>query len=516
MEQVSILEASKRLGLTKQAILNRIKTNKLDAQKDENGIWKIEVNNKFTSKKQNKDKEFESFTSKASKKAAKLDTPTPIPENIQEEIKNLKQQTFELNQSIQEFKDQQSTNENWEKVHLKLKKQNYLSVASFFIVCVLSSIYIFKPKVAKLQNSNQEHIAHLSRSNPMLSKRSDYKNLTQNSLKEKVEAAISNGIAFLYSNQSNGHWPGQPGITALCSLGLIHSPNPDRKTLKLIESSLDYLISLQQNDGAIAFPDIAFSLKNYNTALSLIALKDSKIPNFESNIHKASQYLKELQIPSSNHGIQKYENGGIGYSIGSRADISNLSIALEALSEHIPKNSPIYKNALTYISLCQQSQNNPFNSNPATGGFSYSPNKNYNQNYLSYHQTKSTHGSITFSGINSLLFCHVQDHDTRLQETLKWLQNNFEVEQNPGMGQIAIYYYFYNVAKALEALGVQKIQHISGQNLDWKRELASELLFRQHQNGSWENTEIKYMENNPILATAYALNSLNIIYKSFL
>ena len=41
----------------------------------------------------------------------------------------------------------------------------------------------------------------------------------------------------------------------------------------------------------------------------------------------------------------------------------------------------------------------------------------------------------------------------RVQAVLKWVRDNYTVDENPGMGQKTVYYYYMVFAKALQAVG---------------------------------------------------------------
>jgi len=72
-----------------------------------------------------------------------------------------------------------------------------------------------------------------------------------------------------------------------------------------------------------------------------------------------------------------------------------------------------------------------------------------------------------------------------------------------------LYYYYHTFAKALDAFGIDEIEDATGVKHDWRRELAEELARRQHTNGSWVNTNSRWMEGDPNLATAFALLALS-------
>ena len=52
--------------------------------------------------------------------------------------------------------------------------------------------------------------------------------------------------------------------------------------------------------------------------------------------------------------------------------------------------------------------------------------------------------------------------DARVQAVLKWVTNNYTVDENPGIGQHTVYYYYMVFAKALQAVAIELLDdHLS-------------------------------------------------------
>jgi squalene-hopene/tetraprenyl-beta-curcumene cyclase len=82
------------------------------------------------------------------------------------------------------------------------------------------------------------------------------------------------------------------------------------------------------------------------------------------------------------------------------------------------------------------------------------------------------------------------------------------------MGAEGHYYYYHTMAKALSTAGIQDLKKPDGNKIDWKKELALELMGRQQQDGSWINEgSNRWMEGDPILVTSYTLQALQQIYR---
>ncbi len=69
--------------------------------------------------------------------------------------------------------------------------------------------------------------------------------------------------------------------------------------------------------------------------------------------------------------------------------------------------------------------------------------------------------------------------------------------------------YYHSFAKTLDVLGIDEIEDAQGVKHDWHRDLTEELARRQQTNGGWVNTNSRWMESDPNLATSFALLALS-------
>lgn len=83
------------------------------------------------------------------------------------------------------------------------------------------------------------------------------------------------------------------------------------------------------------------------------------------------------------------------------------------------------------------------------------------------------------------------------------------VKSHPGMGDAGLYYYYHSFAKTLDVLGIDEIEDAQGVKHDWRRDLTEELARRQQANGGWVNTNSRWMESDPNLATSFAILALS-------
>ena len=65
--------------------------------------------------------------------------------------------------------------------------------------------------------------------------------------------------------------------------------------------------------------------------------------------------------------------------------------------------------------------------------------------------------------------------DPRVAAATNWIRQFYTLDENPGMGQKTVYYYYMVFAKALQALGQPTIVDARGRSHTWREELGVEV-----------------------------------------
>jgi squalene-hopene/tetraprenyl-beta-curcumene cyclase len=108
-----------------------------------------------------------------------------------------------------------------------------------------------------------------------------------------------------------------------------------------------------------------------------------------------------------------------------------------------------------------------------------------------------------------MIFAGVKSDDPRVKAANHWIEQNYTVTENPGMGGNGLFYYYHTFAKALDAAGVDYVADKDGAKHDWRKELAGQLAATQSKDGSWVNSAKRWLEGDPNLVTAYSLMTLS-------
>jgi squalene-hopene/tetraprenyl-beta-curcumene cyclase len=333
---------------------------------------------------------------------------------------------------------------------------------------------------------------------------------------EKLAAARMRGIEFLKLSQaSDGSWTSSeaPGITGLVTFGMLSagaSPNDPA-----VGKALKHLETFLQPDGGLYFPKGNHG--NYETAIAMMAFQAANTDGrYDALLARADKYVRGLQWDESEDTPKddpKY--GGAGYGrTGDRPDLSNTVFFLEALqAAGAKKDDQAVQKALVFLSRCQNLETEfnttPFAAKINDGGFYYTPAAGgTSQAGNTPEGGLRSYGSMTYAGLKSMVYAGLTPDDPRVKAAYDWIRKFYTVEENPGLGQQGVYYYFQMFAKALQTLDVDYLTDAQGERHDWRKELAEQLFETQQANGSWVNSNARWYEGDPNLATAYALIAL--------
>ena len=122
-----------------------------------------------------------------------------------------------------------------------------------------------------------------------------------------------------------------------------------------------------------------------------------------------------------------------------------------------------------------------------------------------------SHGSISYAGLKSYIYADLNKDDPRVKAVIDWLGRNYTLAENPGMGQQGLYFYLHLMAKALTAYNADTFQTADGKSHDWRYEMMKNFVELQKHDGSWQNENNRFWENDPVLVTSYSLIALEIL-----
>jgi len=367
------------------------------------------------------------------------------------------------------------------------------------------------------------------------------------STREAARAMAERAIAFLKAKQdASGGWavaPNQPTLPAISGLVLQGMLMHDGVTIKdeAVAKGVGFILSKRQADGGL-YDRI---LPVYNTAICLTVLSKVDTPQARAAIKPAQEFLKGLQygegavvIEGDKESPQRVAQtdpfyGGWGYGNRGRPDLSNTAFAIEALRvSGVEQNDAVFQRALVFIERCQMHHSvnqMDYAQGSMQGGFIYSTSENKDnvgvgQSFAKASMIEETlsdgtkasrlraYGSMTYAGFKSYAYAGLSPTDPRVQLAMDWISRNYTLSENPGAGEDGLYYYYLVFARALGA-GHQKTINVVGEAgkvepRDWKADLVETLSKMQNDDGSFRSVNKRWMEDNDVLITAYALIAL--------
>lgn len=338
-------------------------------------------------------------------------------------------------------------------------------------------------------------------------------------LVERIDAGLTAAGAFLVAAQ------GQDGavrsrtyaffkdgysLTPLTLMALRFMPE-ESVVRDAYGRGIRFLTTLVEADGSLRAPPNGPRYPLYSIALAILVLNPAE--------NAAYVATRDALLPML-RGLQRAEDGGWGYEERT-SNVSATIFAIGALTlGGVVASDPALVAARGFVERCQNVDGD--------GGFFFSPTEHdgnkagavdpevaapggpYRYRYRSY-------GSATADGYRALTRLGVAADHSRMVAAGAWLEREFRADRNPGdfvaINEVrrasSYYYWMWSAAHALRALGKPVLATRAGE-VRWAEALAEELLKRQRPDGSWVNGASEMREDDPLVATPFAVAALAI------
>jgi squalene-hopene/tetraprenyl-beta-curcumene cyclase len=361
----------------------------------------------------------------------------------------------------------------------------------------------------------------------------------------RARKAIDAGLAFLKSAQGDtGGWlteiraaptdrPDLPSpiavaVTALAVKAMIQADPAVVEDVRFL-LALRFVRSAQRDDGAFE----GGALTNYVTSMVVMALATIDDRDFHDELQDATTWLQVNQWDQS-EGLSPRQDwfGGAGYGNHGRPDLSNTQTMLDALYEAgLSPDDPAVQRALTFVSRAQNLQatnkaawagnDGGFVYTPANGGESMASRaagEGRRGEEIPAGQPRSlrSYGSMTYAGFKSMLYAGLSPDDVRVRAAFDWIRHHWTFDENPGLGPQGLYYYYHTMSRALRAAQQDVITDADGTAHNWREELIAAIVARQREDGSWVNSNDRWLEGQPVMATIFAVLALEEALKPVL
>lgn len=382
------------------------------------------------------------------------------------------------------------------------------------LVCLLSCALLQTQVSCKQNRSESSNGSEESDSGPDIEPQSS----------SNVETTIDNGLNFLISQQAeDGGWHSLAygnlrsgaAITALVLYTLSHLPEQEVESYRgNIDRAVEFLRPGWEAKGHVCNPDGSPDYTTYGTAMLLIADSRISLGLTPSERGVLIDYLLAAQIGER----QEYEPsdtdyGGwdlAGWMIGPRrtmgTNISVTRIAVEALS-YERESRPDVDEALTrteqWLIGCQNLESD--------GGFIFHPQRDHHGNKAMWKDESrsdtNSYGTATADGLRILELLGKDGSDASFAKAASWIENHDRADQVPGFEDLetptgweqGLWFYYHFVRASLEKVELDKSVNDA---------IVAKLMDEQNPDGSWENDNGRMREDDPMIATPFAIVTL--------
>lgn len=371
------------------------------------------------------------------------------------------------------------------------------------------------------------------------------------SLGDRAGDALRKAGRYLISRQSpDGAWRSEQygafkdgyALTPTVVVALQQIPDlPNRDAV--CQKALDFLSRPVRADGSIDEGPHGLSYPVYTAAGAVVALSRLADEGHRRARDAWLKYLRERQLTEA-LGWQPAdkEYGGWGYCVGmprkpaggqpvpplTESNLSATVFALEALATAgVRTDDPAFQKALVFVQRCQNyGDNGPSVDRGLNDGgffFIYDDPVRNKAGVAGKDSTGSvrfrSYGSTTADGLRSLLLCGLPAEDTRVDAARFWFSQHFRPDGHPGsyakgreVNQNAVYFYYCcSAAKCIRPLRRADSPPPGGGARRWfpgGEGLPRALLHRQRPDGSWANEAVAQREDDPLVATPFAVEAL--------
>jgi len=280
-----------------------------------------------------------------------------------------------------------------------------------------------------------------------------------------------------------------------------------------VDRALAFIRDHTQADGVLGMADAGIpDYPNYSTALAVSAFCRARRPGWEAQIQRMVVYLRGQQFTEQNgwHAADPVY-GAWGMGGGRRTppdtghvDLSMTRYVVEALrAAGVPASDPMFEQARVFVEHCQNFD--PKEPDAADGGFFFSTTE-FDTNKAGHDGKRfRSYGTTTADGILALVAIGRPPDDPRIAAARRWLAIHHRDMDVPGFVGEAYHRWPQGLAFYYSAASTQVFRLL---HMDPGTGVADGLQRTQRSDGSWANPENLVKEDDPLIATGFAVRAL--------
>ncbi len=338
-------------------------------------------------------------------------------------------------------------------------------------------------------------------------------------LRQRAYNSIQNGWRWLRSQQGKDGsfrsraYPvlgGGQSLTPLVLWTLLGLP-PSLRTAVNSESQAaqHWILEAQEPSGALGFRERVEDYPSYATALALRCTVRLKPERWGIASRKMAGWLQEQQFMVAKGWSEHPAEGGWGMGSeeplepprSGHVDLSMTRTVLEALREASPQAS-IDSESMT------AARRFVLRSMVKSGGFFSSPVLPRLNKGVEGVDGPGPYGSATCDGLLALRALGYPRHHPVVQRSLRYLHSVHVVDRNPGI-DAGINRALAEGMKHYYRAGAATVFALLGGPVGWREQVIEAVLQEQQSAGSWLNKNRLLNEDEPLIATAFAMQTLS-------
>lgn len=265
------------------------------------------------------------------------------------------------------------------------------------------------------------------------------------------------------------------------------------------------ILAFANAEGAIGFADAAVDYPTYSTALAVRAFATLKPGRWEDHVAPLVGWLKTQQFLAADGWGGHPAEGGFGMGSlevrtppdSGHVDLSMTRRALEALAAAGALDDARRTAARGFLGRCRT----------ADGGYVYSPVEEVLNKAGKSEEGPRSYGSATADGLLALLAIGVPATDPEVVAALDRLKGLHTPDENPGLGEGPAPGFARAMRGYYRACSAEVFLALGGPE-GWEDGLIDAILAEQKPDGSWQNELTAQKEDDPVVATGFALSAL--------
>lgn len=342
------------------------------------------------------------------------------------------------------------------------------------------------------------------------------------------KTSLQRGIAYLVAQQSSeglwmspnyGNLKDGAAMTAFVMYALSNQDFDNRDSI--LQAGVERLAPQVLEHGFVTNPG-GPDYSNYGSAMLLLTCRQSGLeidPQVEKQL---VAYLGRAQLDEEEGFAPDHPDYGgwdlSGWMTGTRpttgTNISVSSVVIEAISRyrHLDNVALALKRSESWITGLQN--------RTGDGGFFFHPRRDHDGNKAGWadgnarNETRS-YGTATADGITILSTLGRADDDSDLQAAVNWIAERDDLTQVPGFEHEAgeaswahglKFYYYQSLARCLPRFSTTDARKMAAQMIE-------QIESTQRADGSWSNPNARMREDDPLIATGFAIMALRQCYQ---